>query len=146
MSRKTSVPVMRRATSIFERKDILGRPPRLRFAALLRYASCLSGPQLEDLVDDVADLKLTWIRLQGAVQPKRVAVQTQLRAALAALTESDPPDPDCPVGARVKVEFEDKTELGYIVECRDDKYYIVFDDGGIDWYGLEDDGLTVLGL
>ena len=43
---------------------------------------------------------------------------------------------------------EDKTELGYIVEYRDDKYYIVFDVGGLDedWYECTDKGLTVLGV
>ena len=42
---------------------------------------------------------------------------------------------------------EDKTELGYIVEYRDDKYYIVFDVGGLDedWYECTDNCLTVLG-
>ena len=44
-----------------------------------------------------------------------VEVQAQLRTALAALP--DPPDPDCPVGARAHVS-EDKTELRYIFECR----------------------------
>ena len=130
----------------FERENILGRSPRLRFAALLRFSSCLSIPLLEDLVDDVAVLVRTWRLNRGAVAPKRVAVQTQLRAALAALP--DPPDPNCPVGARVKYVSEDKTELGYIFECRDGKYYIVFDVGGLDedWYECTDVGLTVLGV
>ena len=66
-------------------------------------------------------------------------------------SESDPPDPDCPVGAHVQYVFEDEPdepEFGYIVEYRDDKYYIVFDDDGLDddWYECTDDGLTVLGL
>ena len=75
-------------------------------------------------------------------------VQAQLRAALAALPESDKPDRNCPVGARVKHVTEDKTELGYIVECHDGKYYIVFDVGGLDedWYECTDKGLTVLGV
>ena len=61
---------------------------------------------------------------------------------------SDLPDPDCPVGARVKYVSEDKTELGCIVECSDDMYYIVFDVGGLDedWYECTDVGLTVLGV
>ena len=60
----------------------------------------------------------------------------------------DPPHPNCPVGARVKHVSEDKTELGYIVEYRDDKYYIVFDVGGLDedWYECTDKGLMVLGV
>ena len=39
-------------------------------------------------------------------------------------------------------------ELGYIAEYRDDKYYIVFDVGGLDedWYECTDEGLTVLGV
>ena len=76
--------------------------------------------------------------------------EAQFRAALAALPESDPPDPNCPVGARVKYVSEDgyEPELGYIAEYRDDKYYIVFDVGGLDedWYECTDEGLTVLGL
>ena len=75
------------------------------------------------------------------IAPERLA---QFRVS----SESDPPDPDCPVGARVKYVSPDKTELGYIVEYRDDKYYIVFDVGGLDedWYECTDVGLTVLGV
>ena len=42
---------------------------------------------------------------------------------------------------------EDKTELGYIFECRDGKYYIVFDVGGLDedWYDCTDDWLRSWG-
>ena len=79
-------------------------------------------------------------------------MQAQLRAALAAA--SDPPDPNCPVGARVRVRFdevdgEEGVEWfeGYLVEQRaDGKFLCVFDDGDSDWYGLEDDGFTVLGV
>ena len=41
----------------------------------------------------------------------------------------------------------DEPEFGYIVECSDDKYYIVFDVGGLDedWYECTDVCLTVLG-
>ena len=36
---------------------------------------------------------------------------------------------------------------GYLVEHRaDGKFLCVFEDGYSDWYGLEDDGLTVLGI
>jgi hypothetical protein len=138
-----------RAKFLFEREDILGRSPRLRLAALLRFSSCLSGPKLEDLVDDVACLKRTWHRGSGEVAPVRVAVQTQLRAALAALPESDLPDPDCPVGARVRVRFDEIDGEdgacwfeGYLVEHRaDGKFLCVFEDGYSDWYGLDDEGL-----
>ena len=42
----------------------------------------------------------------------------------------------------------DEPEFGYIVECSDDMYYIVFDVGGLDedWYECTDKGLTVLGV
>ena len=54
------------------------------------------------------------------------------------------------VGARVKYVSEDgyEPELGYIAEYRDDKYYIVFDVGGLDedWYECTDVCLTVLGV
>ena len=138
-----------RAKFLFEREDILGRSPRLRLAALLRFSSCLSIPRLEDVVDDVACLKRTWLKSMPPLSSDLIVeVQAQLRAALAELPESDPPDTDCPVGARVKYVSEDKTELGYIVECSDDMYYIVFDVGGLDedWYECTDKGLTVLGV
>ena len=103
---------------------------------------------MEALVNDVECLERTWNKSKLDISDMIVEVQAQLRAALAALPESDPPDPDCPVGARVKHVSEDKTELGYIAEYRDDKYYIVFDVGGLDedWYDCTDDCLTVLGF
>ncbi|CAH0365529.1 unnamed protein product [Pelagomonas calceolata] len=142
-----------RAMFDFERENILGRSPRLRLAALLRYSSILTKVQLEDLVKDVECLERTWsgAKKKGHNDAPSVSakVQAQLRAALAELPESDPPDPNCPVGARVKVEFDEDDaapEFGYIVECRDDKYYIVFDDyDADDWYELDEGGLTVLG-
>jgi hypothetical protein len=139
-----------RAKFVFERENILGRSPRLRLAALLRYSSSLTKDQLEALVKDVACLERTWNKSKLDLSDMIVEVQAQLRAALAALP--DPPDPNCPVGARVKVEFDaDDTppEFGYIVEysASDNLYYIVFDDyDADDWYELDEDGLTVLGL
>ena len=101
---------------------------------------------MEAFVDDVPCLVRTWSKGQINISDLIADVQAQLRAALAALP--DPPDPNSPVGARVKYVSEDKTELGYIVEYRDDKYYIVFDVGGLDegWYDCTDVCLTVLGL
>ena len=137
-----------RAKFVFERENILGRSPRLRLAALLRFSSCLSIPLLEALVDNVPNLRRTWYKGHLNVSDMIAEVQAQLRAALTALPASDPPDPNCPVGARVKYVSEDKTELGYIAEHRDDKYYIVFDVGGLDedWYECTDVCLTVLGV
>ena len=74
--------------------------------------------------------------------------------ARSAPPESDLPDPNCPVGARVRVRFDEVDGEegvawfeGYLVEQRaDGKFLCVFDDGDSDWYGLEDDGLTVLGV
>ena len=107
------------------------------------------GPFPPACVDDVACLVRTWDKYHvHDVSGVIAEVQAQLRAALAAA--SDPPDPNCPVGARVKYVSEDgyEPELGYIAEYRDDKYYIVFDVGGLDedWYDCTDDCLTVLGL
>ena len=101
-------------------------------------------------MNDVECLERTWNKSKLDISDMIVEVQAQLRTALAALP--DPPDPNCPVGARVKVEFDaDDTppEFGYIVEysASDNLYYIVFDDyDADDWYELDEDGLTVLGL
>ena len=96
-------------------------------------------------MDDVECLERTWCKGMPDSSDLIAEVQAQLRSALAALP--DPPDPDCPVGARVKHVSEDKTELGYIFECRDGKYYIVFDVGGLDedWYDCTDDWLRSWG-
>ena len=96
-------------------------------------------------MNDVECLERTWNKSKLDISDMIVEVQAQLRTALAALP--DPPDPDCPVGARVKYVSGDKTELGYIVECRDGKYYIVFDVGGLDedWYDCTDDWLRSWG-
>ena len=82
-------------------------------------------------------------------------VQAQLRAALAALP--DPPDPNCPVGARVRVRFDaiDGEEgafwfEGYLVERRasDGKFLCIFDehDGEEYWYALGEPDFEILGL
>ena len=107
---------------------------------------------MEALVDDVACLERTWTKMQLNSSDLIAEVQAQLRSALAALP--DPPDRNCPVGARVRVRFDeiDGEEgafwfEGYLVEHRaDGKFLCVFEDGYSDWYGLEDDGLTVLGV
>ena len=105
-------------------------------------------------MDDVACLVRTWERNRGEVAPKQVAVQTQLRAALAALPESDPPDPNCPVGARVRVRFGEEEDAewfeGYLVERRasDGKFLCIFDedDGEEYWYALGEPDFEILGL
>ena len=85
-----------RAKFEIEREDILGRSPRLRLAALLRFSSCLSKPRLEALVDDVECLERTWYKSMPDSSDLIAEVQAQLRSALAALPESDPPDHNCP--------------------------------------------------
>ena len=100
----------------------------------------------------VPNLRRTWRKKYINVSDLIAEVQAQLRAALAAA--SDPPDPNCPVGARVRVRFDEVDGEegvtcfeGHLVEQRaDGKFLCVFEDGYSDWYGLEDDGLTVLGL
>ena len=89
---------------------------------------------------------------RSRISSAQCAATRSHRAALAAA--SDPPDPNCPIGARVRVRFDEVDGEegpfwfeGYLVEHRTDgKSLCVFEDGDSDWYGLEDDGLTVLGL
>ena len=74
--------------------------------------------------------------------------------ALAALQESDPPDRNCPVGARVRVCFGEEEDAewfeGYLVERRasDGKFLCIFDedDGEEYWYATGEPDFEILGL
>ena len=105
-------------------------------------------------MDDVECLERTWCKGMPDSSDLIAEVQAQLRSALAALPESDPPDHNCPVGARVRVRFGEEEDAewfeGYLVERRasDGKFLCIFDedDGEEYWYALGEPDFEILGL